>query len=108
MTYVVDFVNVSTVGLESSPVADALAGTVNVTLPVVVLETVVLLVTVTDCCTCVAAFQLLFPAWFALILHVPAALKLTTPDEIEQIALVVASIVKVTGLPDPPPVAVGV
>ena len=26
MTYVVDFVNVSTVGLESSPVADALAG----------------------------------------------------------------------------------
>ena len=52
--------------------------------------------TANDCWAWGAAFQLALPAWLASTLHVPTALKLTTPPEIAQTELLVASIVKVT------------
>jgi hypothetical protein len=42
----------------------------------------------------------------ALTLHVPTAVKLTVEPVIEQNDVAELSIVKVTGLPEPPPVAV--
>ena len=63
--------------------------------------------TANDCCTCDAAFQLPFPAWFASITHVPTVRKLTTPAEIEQTELAEASIVNETARPEVA-VAVGV
>ena len=52
------------------------------------------------CCTCGAAFQLALPAWLASTTQVPAAVKLTTPAEIEQTEEAVASIVNVTLRPE--------
>ena len=46
------------------------------------------------------------PAWLASIVHVPLALKVTLEPEMEHTELLAESIAKVTGLPDPPPVAV--
>jgi len=41
------------------------------------------------------------PAWLASIVQLPAAVKVTTPlESIEQLALVVESMVKVTGRPE--------
>ena len=48
------------------------------------------------------------PAWLASILHVPAVVKETVAVEIEQTEVAELSIVKMTGLPDAPPVAVTV
>ena len=56
--------------------------------------------TANDCCTCDAAFQLPFPAWFASITQVPTVRKLTTPAEIEQTELAEASIVNETASPE--------
>ena len=59
--------------------------------------------------TCGAAAQVVpLPAWLALIVHVPTARNETTARLIEHTALAAASIVKMTGWPDPPPVAVTV
>ena len=58
--------------------------------------------------TCGAGFQLALPAWLALIVHVPTARNETTAALIEQTALATASMVKMTGLPEAPPVAVTV
>src|SRR5207244_4842491 len=46
------------------------------------------------------------PAWLASITHVPTAVNDTVEPAIEHTEVAVASIVNVTGLPDPPPVAV--
>ena len=59
------------------------------------------------CWTWVAALKFELPAWLASIAQLPAAVKLTTPPEMEQLALVVESMVKVTGSPELA-VAVGV
>ena len=56
--------------------------------------------TVNDCCTWVAAFQFAFPAWFASITHVPAAMNVTTPAEIEHTDVADASIVSAAASPD--------
>ena len=48
------------------------------------------------------------PAWLASIVQVPTPMKETTPALIEQTELEVLSMVKVTGLPEAPPLAVGV
>ena len=53
-----------------------------------------------DCCTCAAAFQFELPAWLASITHVPVALKVTTPAEIEHTDVAVASIVSDAASPD--------
>ena len=50
------------------------------------------LFTVTDCWTCGAALKVAFPAWFASIRHVPAAVKLTTPPDKEQPVLAARSV----------------
>ena len=47
-------------------------------------------------------------AWFTLTLQVPAFRKVTTPDVIEQIVEVVASMVSTTAAVPEPPVAVAV
>ena len=47
------------------------------------------------------------PAWFASTRHVPAAVNVTTAPYSVQPVLVLSS-VNVTGLPEPPPVAVTV
>ena len=46
-----------------------------------------------------AAFQLVFPAWFAKTLQVPALWKVTDPVVIEQTVAEAASIVKSTVSP---------
>jgi hypothetical protein len=51
---------------------------------------------------------LVLVAWFALITQVPTPVKLTTPAVTEQTLVAVESMVKVTALPEPPPVAVTV
>ena len=56
-----------------------------------------------DCCTWAAASQLSLPAWFASITHVPTAAKETSPALIEQTAEALASMVKITGLPEARP-----
>jgi hypothetical protein len=59
------------------------------------------------CCTAAAEYEAL-PAWCASITHVPAgAVKVTSPVEEFTVHpdVEVLSTVKVTGLPDPPPVA---
>jgi hypothetical protein len=43
---------------------------------------------------------LALPAWFASIVHVPVALKLTVEPEVVHTELVAGSIVNVTGFPD--------
>jgi hypothetical protein len=49
------------------------------------------------------------PAWSALIVHVPAATKVTVePLTPLAVQTAVVALVKVTGLPDAPPVAVTV
>ena len=63
--------------------------------------------TVKVCWTWGAALKLELPAWLASIVQLPAAVKLTTPPEMEQLAEVVESMVKVTGSPELA-VAVGV
>jgi hypothetical protein len=49
---------------------------------------------------------LVLPAWLALIVQVPTAVKLTVEPAIEQTAALVPSMENVTALPDAPPVAV--
>jgi len=67
-----------------------------------------LTVTVIDCWTWGAAFQLVLPAWLASTTQVPAPAKLTTPAEIEHAPEVLEpSIVKLTVRPEVA-VAVGV
>jgi hypothetical protein len=66
------------------------------------------LLTVTGCCACGAGSYSLLPAWFASILQVPAATKLTVAPEIVQTELVDASMLNVTASPEPPPVTVTV
>ena len=48
------------------------------------------------------------PAWLASITQVPIPMKETVEPLIEQTELAVASIVKMTGLPEAPPVAITV
>jgi hypothetical protein len=64
--------------------------------------------TVTVCCAWGAAWYLALPAWLALMTQVPGLLKVTVEPEIEHTASGAGSVLKVTGLPDPPPVAVTV
>ena len=60
-----------------------------------------------DCCTWVAANQLVLPAWLKFKVQVPTVRKETTPPEIEHTADEVASTVMAT-LSDEVAVAVGV
>ncbi len=63
----------------------------------------------TDCCTWGAAEYEAFAAWLASMTQVPAPVKLTVDPLIEQAPeLDEASMEKVTGLPEPPPVALTV
>ena len=64
------------------------------------------LATANDCWTWSAALKLALPAWLASTTHVPTPVKETVDSLIEQTELAVESMVKVTGLPDAPPVAV--
>jgi hypothetical protein len=52
------------------------------------------------CCTWVAGAYVLFPDWFASITHVPAALKVTTPEVIVHTALDELSTVIVAESPE--------
>src|SRR5512138_934274 len=53
----------------------------------------VALPTTMDCCACAAALKLAFPAWLASITQVPAPVKVTVPDEIEQPVLVASRVI---------------
>ena len=61
--------------------------------------------TAKDCCVCGAAANSSSPSWLASIVQVPPPMKLTVEPEIVHTELLAGSIVNVTGLPDPPPVA---
>ena len=65
-----------------APPTTALAGAVEVT----VMELAFL--TVKLCCTWVAAFQFVLPESLKCRVHVPAAMKLTTPEEMVQTVVV--------------------
>jgi hypothetical protein len=55
------------------------------------------LVTVKDCCTCDAGAYVPFPAWFASIVHDPAAVKLTVDPDREQTEVAEGSTMIVAG-----------
>jgi hypothetical protein len=57
-------------------------------------------VTVNDCCTCGAAWYVPLPAWFALIVQVPAPTNDTVEPLIVQTPALAAAIVKVTARPE--------
>lgn len=62
--------------------------------------------TAKDCWACGAGLKLALPAWLASIVQMPDPMKLTVEPDIEHTEPLEASIVKPTGLPDAPPVAV--
>ena len=67
------------------------------------------LTTVTVCWTWVtAAWYRVSPAWLASRMQVPGLLKVTVDPEIEHTEPLAESMLKITGLPDAPPVAVTV
>jgi hypothetical protein len=62
--------------------------------------------TVTVCWAWGAAWYLVLPAWLASMTQVPGLSKVTVEPEMEHAELLAGSMLKVTWLPDPPPVAV--
>ena len=68
------------------------------------------LVTVIVCCTCGTGWYSLLPAWLASITHVPAPVKemlapLAPELEHAPAAVLEGSMLNITELPEPPPVA---
>ena len=61
--------------------------------------------TFTVCWAWRAAWYLVLPAWLASMTQVPGLSKVTVEPEIEHTERLAGSMLKVTGLPDPPPVA---
>ena len=62
--------------------------------------------TFTVCWAWAAAWYLVLPAWLASMTQVPGFLKVTVEPEIEHTEPLAGLMLKVTRLPDPPPLAV--